>query len=102
MGSSHHTPLDQAEDPCAGFGTTQRWAVVWLLGVLIAGSILVTRLARIDTWMYATNAEFLDYDKYRENRLSQTLIASEGVEPASRGGLNSALASRPTRERSFE
>ena len=66
-----------SEDPCGSFGADQRWAVVWFLSVIVVGSCLTYTLSRIDRYNFDTKGVYLDYDKYRENRVSSTSIGSE-------------------------
>ena len=80
---------NSVEDPCADFGPVQRNALIWFVFVVIGGGILVSQLARIDSWMFANNAENLDYGKYRENRVAQYSLGSDAVDPRSRGALPS-------------
>ncbi len=77
-------------DPCGEFGPAQRSAVVWFVVTLIGGVLLTARLSGIDAWMYATNAQVLDFEKYKENRAAFTSLASERSDPRSRGDIGSA------------
>ena len=87
-----HTSEQQGTvvDPCAEFGPDQRWAVVWFVLILIGGVTFVRVLSHIDEWMYAHNAEFLDYDAYADNRFSHTSIRSAPMDPRARGDLQTA------------
>ena len=80
------------EDPCAEFGPTQKWAVVWFLSVLVITALLVCKLSEIDRKMYDTNAECLDYDQYRANRASSFGLKSEAVDPRQRGSYSEAVS----------
>ncbi len=75
-------------DPCADFGPTQRWALFWFVAVLLGGVTIVYKFASIDRWMYDNNAEFLDMKQYKENRVAQTSIPSESIDPRSQGDLS--------------
>ena len=81
---------NSVEDPCAEFGPVQRNAIIWFVFVVIGGGILVSQLARIDSWMFENNAETLDYGKYRENRVSQYSMGSDDVDPRSQGAMPSS------------
>ncbi|MBL7662044.1 hypothetical protein JNK13_04745 [bacterium] len=68
------------EDPCGEFGPTQRWALVWFVAVLAIGSFATYTFSQTDRWMYDNNAEFLDYQAYRENRNAIYSLAAERVD----------------------
>ncbi len=82
--------VSNPEDPCGDFGPDQKWAVVWLVLVLILGTFGVYKASRLDEWMYTHNAQFLDYDKYEENRKSASSIPMGEVDPRAKGGLDVA------------
>lgn len=86
--SEESTPV---HDPCGEFGPVQRSAVVWFLVMTIGGMLLTARLCGIDAWMYANNAQILDFDKYRENRAAFTSLPSESGDARSRGSYGAAL-----------
>ena len=68
---------ERSEDPCGSLGADQRWAVVWFFSIICIGSVLTYTLSRIDRYNFDSKGVYLDYDKYRENRLSTTSISSE-------------------------
>lgn len=70
----------EIKDPCAEFGATQKWAVVWTLSAIILGSLLTYKLACIDRQQYDKKGVYMDYDAYRKNRAARTGIASEQVD----------------------
>ncbi len=84
-------PSHNQKDPCGDFGPDQRWAVVWFFAILIIGLTAVVKLRDTDAYNYATNGEFFDYAKYRSNRVSQTYMASEGVDERAHGDLATAV-----------
>lgn len=71
-------------DPCAAFGPTQRWALVWFVASILIGITLVCVLSRVDRFNYDTKGIFLDYDQYKENRRAITSIPSEEIDPRAR------------------
>lgn len=75
----------ELKDPCAEFGPAQRNAILWFLFIIIGFGIVVSQLARLDSWMYVNDAETLDYDKYRENRTAQSTVPSEGMDIRANG-----------------
>lgn len=77
-------------DPCAEFTSVQRNALIWFVVVVIGGGVLVSQLARLDNWMYQSKADPLNYEKYTENRSSQTSLASERRDPRASGDFSSA------------
>ncbi|MCB0346066.1 MAG: hypothetical protein KDD66_13175 [Bdellovibrionales bacterium] len=81
---------ESAGDPCGDFGPTQKYALVWFFCVILGGVLLTMKLASIDSWMYANNGEFLDYQQYRENRRALTTIPSERVDPRQMGSIVTA------------
>ena len=87
-GSGHSENL---KDPCGDFGPDQRYAVVWFFAVIIIGLAAVFTFRNTDAYNYATNGEFYDYAKFRANRVSQTHIASDGVDERSNGNLSHAV-----------
>ena len=80
---------EQLKDPCGEFGPAQKWAVVWFIAVIIFGSVMTYQLSKIDSHLYHTNAEYLNMADYKENRLSQTTIASERFDPRAHGDYSS-------------
>ncbi len=82
---------EKSEDPCAEFGRTQKYALVWFFCVILGGVLLTAKLSNIDHWMYAHNGEFLDYDQYRENRQALTTVPSERVDPRQKGSIDVAI-----------
>lgn len=80
--ASHHATSD---DPCKEFGPTQKWALVWFFSVILIGCAVVYNFARIDRFMYDSNAEYYNYQSYHENRLSQSTIRGDSVDPRSHG-----------------
>jgi len=68
---------EKSDDPCGNFGPDQRWAVVWFIAIIFIGSGLTYTLSRIDRKNFDSKGVYLDYDKYRENRVSGTSIGSE-------------------------
>lgn len=72
------------------WGATQSWAVVWFFGAIIVGSGLTFLLSNIDHYLYNTNAEVLDYEKYRNNRSAFTSVPKEAQDPRALGDLRSA------------
>lgn len=87
MASETHAP---GYDPCGEFGPTQRWALVWFIGVLLGGSALVAVLASIDNRMYTSGAEFIDWNRYRQNRTASTTIGAERIDPRTVGDIATA------------
>lgn len=75
------------KDPCAEFGPTQIKALLWFFGAVLLGGTLVTNFARIDAWMWDTNAEFFNYSAYRENRKSATSLGGDSVDERAHGGV---------------
>jgi hypothetical protein len=84
---SNHT---QQMDPCAQFGPVQKRALVWFVVIILIGSALVCKLARVDRWMYDNNGEFLNYKAYKDNRTAATSVASEPSDPRMFSDLNTA------------
>lgn len=82
--------VSNPEDPCGDFGPDQKWAVVWLVLVLILGSFGVYQASNLDEWMYQNNAQVLDYEKYDENRSSASNLPMGDLDPRAKGGLNVA------------
>lgn len=80
------------DDPCGEIGPVQRWAFVWFFSVIAIGLTLAYVLCGIDRRLYATNAGFLDYVSYRDNRRAATSIASDGVDERALGTLTHARA----------
>lgn len=83
MGSStdhSHSSSAELHDPCGEFGPTQRWALVWFISVIAIGIAVSYTLCQIDARMYATNAEFFDYFKYKDNRYSAIRIEGDGFD----------------------
>lgn len=74
-----HSSADH-RDPCGDFGPTQRWALVWFCAVIAIGASVSYTLCQIDSTMYATNAEFFDYAKYKDNRYSAIRIKGDGYD----------------------
>lgn len=72
------------------WGPTQSWAVVWFYGALLVGGSLTYFLSGVDHFLYQTNAETLDYNKYRNNRRSLTSIPRDSVDPRVFGDLRKA------------
>ena len=85
-----HTSVET--DPCGVDGRYHRQAYVWFVCVVIIAALLTFYLARIDRWMFDTNARYLDDAKYRENRLGATSVASEDIDHRKYGDLRSAEA----------
>jgi hypothetical protein len=69
-----------AVDPCGEFGPTQKWALVWFLGVLVLGTMFVNFLMRTDRHMYRTGGDPLDYAAYTENRVAQYTIPRDVID----------------------
>lgn len=78
------------QDPCAEFGPNQRWALVWFLAIVFGGIVLVTQFARMDSWMWENNADFMDWKAYKENRIAHTTIPSERTDHRSAGDYSTA------------
>lgn len=74
------TSNNEIKDPCAEFGPTQKWAVVWMLSVIVLGSLLTYKLACIDGEQYDKKGVYLDYDAYHKNRDAQSGLASERID----------------------
>ncbi|MCC6220101.1 MAG: hypothetical protein IT291_02560 [Deltaproteobacteria bacterium] len=70
----------KTEDPCADFGAIQRNAVIWFIACIAIGIFICVKCANIDSWMYHSNAETLDYSAYRENRLATFTLPSEATD----------------------
>lgn len=87
-----HSSDSLVKDPCAEFGPTQIKALLWFFGAVLVGGTLVANFARIDQWMYDTNAEFYNYTSYRENRKSSTSLASDSIDERAHGSLVDARA----------
>lgn len=83
---------EEAKDPFAEVGSTQRWAVVWFVVVLGIGASLTFAFSKIDWWMYTNNAQVLDFRAYEENRSAFTSIGSEVDDTRVHGDLASARA----------
>ena len=80
-GYAGHGSAEEAEDPCKGWGPTQRWALVWFIAIVIGGSIFVCKLSSIDKQIIAIKGDLLDYDAYRKNRLAQAGVKREFSDP---------------------
>ena len=78
-------------DPCAKHGPTQQWAIVWFFGAIAIGAIAAAKFSSIDDFMYKTNAQMLDYNKYTANRVSSTTLMTEEVDPRTMGDFASAV-----------
>lgn len=72
------------------WGKTQSWAVVWFFGALLVGSSLTYFLSNIDFYLYKTNAETLDYEKYRNNRAAFSAVPKEAQDPRALGDMRTA------------
>lgn len=91
MNDRQDTAHDTQDDPCAEFGPTQRWAVVWFFSVIALGLFMTYRLSNLDRWMYDNNAETFNTESIRENRLAFTSVRSEQSDPRQQGDYFSAL-----------
>ena len=80
-----------SEDPCGEFGPVQRWALVWFVLAIAVGITMTIVLSRVDRFNYDTKGVYLDYNKYRENRLSTTTIGSERNDPRANPLLSSKV-----------
>ena len=72
------------------WGATQTWAVVWFFGALFVGVSLTYFLSGTDNFLYKTNAETLDYTKYKNNRKAGTSIPKDSVDSRVFGDLRKA------------
>ena len=72
----------------SSWGKTQKWALVWFFSAIIFGSCLTFFLSSTDMHLYKTNAETLDYTKYRENRKAFSAIPKDSVDVRSFGSVN--------------
>ena len=77
------------EDPCAEFGPTQKWALVWLIVTLVGASALTYKLSRIDRHLIDSGGVDLNNEASRENRAAASSIASESVDSRQRANLAS-------------
>lgn len=93
--ASSNNPATQIVDPCAEIGPNQRWAFVWFVAILIIGTVATVKFAGMDKWMWEHNADWMDWDKYKENRVAHTTIPSERNDRGSEGDYASA-ATDPT------
>lgn len=74
-------------DPCGSWGIDQKLAVVWFFIVIAIGVGLTTALKNTDEYNYSHNGEFFDYKAYKENRLSQSSIASDNIDKRTQGDI---------------
>jgi len=72
------------------WGPTQSWAVVWFCAALLIGSSLTFLFNSVDFFMYSTNAQVLDFDKYAENRKSFTSLTTDSLDSRSKGSFGAA------------
>ncbi len=70
------------------WGKTQTWAVIWFFSAITFGSVLTLFLSRTDFFLYKTNAETLNYSKYKENRKANSAISKDSVDRRSFGSFN--------------
>lgn len=66
----------KVEDACGAYPFSKGAAVFWFVVLLIISSSLTFVLSRIDSFMYASDAVYLDNVKYSQNRLGSTSIPS--------------------------
>ncbi len=85
-----HEAEGMVKDPCAEFGPVQIKALLWFFGAVLLGGTLVVNFAKIDAWMWDTNAEFFNYSAYRENRKSATSLAGDSIDERAHGGMTDA------------
>lgn len=90
MADTTHGHESLVKDPCAEFGPVQIKALLWFFGAVLLGGTLVANFARIDAWMWDTNAEFFNYNAYRENRKSATSLAGDSIDERAHGGIDAA------------
>lgn len=88
MSESH----EEIIDGCAGWGAKENWAVVWFLAVLVIGSALTIVLSEIDRRFYYSSGEYLDMQKYYDNRKTQTSIPLDINDSRSSGTLSAATS----------
>ena len=70
------------------WGKTQTWALVWFFSAITFGTCLTFFLSKTDFFLYKTNAETLNYSKYRENRKANSAIPKDSIDKRSFGSLN--------------
>lgn len=87
-----HDAEGMVKDPCAEFGPVQIKALLWFFGAVLLGGTMVANFAKIDAWMWDTNAEFFNYSAYRENRKSSTSLAGDSIDERAHGGVSEARA----------
>jgi hypothetical protein len=76
---------------CGPWGETQNWAVVWFVSAIFLGASLTYFFSNLDFFMYNSNAEVLDFKKYRENRTAFSSIPTDSIDARSLGNLKTAV-----------
>jgi hypothetical protein len=95
---SHNNSTHMLEgNETAKWGKDQNWAVIWFLLVLVLGTIFVSFLTKIDSWMYhnegrveVLGVKLFDDEKYAANRKAGFSIPSERSDDRARGSLSHA------------
>lgn len=81
---------DTCDSGIGPWGATQTWAVIWFCAAIAIGSSLTFLFNGIDFFMYSTNAQVLDFDKYSENRKATTSLTTDSLDSRSKGAFRAS------------
>ncbi len=86
-----HLSESATGDPCAALGRERFFAWIWFISVLIISAVLAFQFARIDRFMYDTNAETFDLRATRETRYASTSLPGDNLDARTQSGSTTLL-----------